>query len=225
MKILKRLILYILNLAIISIVLVILTIFFADKVQSHFINKLNAESYSTYDQGLCKGDVYKTQITNKILSNDDVNGNEVIGYIAFPRIGKWGSISQGDLADGQLNAMNYGVAHDPNTVMPGEKGNTVIAGHRNLLFSNFQKLKVGDLVAINVNNNVYLYTITDYEIVDPLNDTAHATDVIFNDDGTEKLTLYTCYPFERWKYYDHRIVLHAKPVTEFELPCAGGING
>lgn len=82
-----------------------------------------------------------------------------------------------------------GAGHFNGSRYPGEGSNVVIAGHRNSVFKNLKKVSKGDIIILTTTYSKYVYKIseikvvegTDKSIVQPLN--------------SEKLTLYTCYPF------------------------------
>lgn len=217
---------YIINIIIIFLMVIIFNYFFNSFYTKYIESVSNVQTYDTFSQDVCKDEHFAQSVTNTVLSNDDVAENETIGYIYFPKLGEEakGSINQGSLGDGQLGAMRYGVSHDPTTVMPGEDGNVVIAGHREALFADLGQLEKGDLIVVNIGNNVFLYEVESTEVVDPDDGTDDALEAIFGDEGVEELTLYTCYPIERWKAFPYRLVIHAKRIAESDVECSGGIN-
>ncbi len=221
----RRIVLYGLNLSILFLLITVLNYWVGNYYHKYILTKSDEDMYGVYSQGICQDDHYASSITNELLTNSDVGENETLGYIYFPTIGEdiKGIINQGNLNDGQLGAMRYGVAHDPTTSMPGENGNVVIAGHREALFKNLEYLQTGDLIVLNINNNIFLYEVDSIEIVDPVNDKEQALEEIFGDEDIEELTLYTCYPFEPWRAFPYRYVVHAKPVDTSDLACSGGI--
>jgi sortase A len=83
-----------------------------------------------------------------------------------------------------------GAGHYNGSRFPGEGSNIVLAGHRNSVFKVLKKVSRGDTIVLNTTYGKYIYKIseikitsgTDNSIVQPLN--------------SEKLTLYTCYPFD-----------------------------
>lgn len=119
---------------------------------------------------------------------------------------------QGSISDNQVAAMERGVSHDPRSSMPGEAGNTVLAGHRELFFKNFLELEVGDDVIINIGNNIYIYEIVSYEVIEP-----SQAEKVFYDNEEDLLVMYTCYPIESWKYYSQRLVVKAKPINQTQV--------
>ncbi|RKD23189.1 hypothetical protein BEP19_13310 [Ammoniphilus oxalaticus] len=87
------------------------------------------------------------------------------------------------------DALQKGVGHDPFTPLPGELGNTVLAGHRDGVFRKLGNLQHGDEIIIETGSSTFHYQIVNYKIVDK--DDIHAV----QPSEERKLTLITCYPF------------------------------
>ncbi|NQZ12380.1 MAG: class GN sortase [Algicola sp.] len=86
----------------------------------------------------------------------------------------------------------FGPGHMANTPLPGEGGNSVIGGHRDTHFRFLQNVKVGDILEVETADNQQLrYQVFARSIVDH-ND----TEQVLNQQGSEELTLVTCYPFD-----------------------------
>ncbi len=156
-----------------------------------------------YSELVCTKDQVEESITSE-LSNDNLQSNEIIGYIYLPKVDEKSAILQGDMSDDQVAAMDRGVSHDPRSFLPGDSGNTVIAGHRELFFKHFLDLEVGDSVILNIKDNIYIYQIDSFEVINP-----EDADKVFYDNDEDTLVMYTCYPIEAWKPFNQRIVLKA----------------
>jgi len=85
----------------------------------------------------------------------------------------------------------FGPAHDQASVLPGEPGNSIVAGHRDTHFRALAALRTGDRIDVErADGRRLAFTVTALEIVDsrrariPL------------DADTPRLTLVTCYPFD-----------------------------
>jgi sortase A len=110
---------------------------------------------------------------------------EPIGIISIPKLSEVYPIVQGtDASD-----LEKGVGHFVGSVMPGIKDNTVLAGHRDSVFSKLGKLVVGDLVTISTSDGTFIYSVTKTRIVLPTDKTV----IVPTPNAT--LTLITCYPF------------------------------
>lgn len=205
----KKIINWILNILIIIVILVIAYLLW----QNHLMKKTEIDNtmvaLDTYDELICTNNEVVADNSKPQVTNDQADPNEIIGYIMFPSLGESTALLQGDINDDQIAAMDRGVSHDPQSSMPGEAGNTVLAGHRELFFKHFLELEVGDDVIINVGDNVYIYEIESYEVIDP-----EEVDKVFYSNDEDLLVMYTCYPIEAWKPFSQRVVVKAKPIEK-----------
>lgn len=90
--------------------------------------------------------------------------------------------------EGQLQ---QGPGHYPGTPLPGEAGNSAIAGHRTTYaapFYNLNELQPGDLIYIQTSQGIFDYSVSYSETVSPT-DTA-----VLDDTTVPQLTLTTCNP-------------------------------
>lgn len=85
-----------------------------------------------------------------------------------------------------------GIGHYEGSTVPGENGNVLLCGHRDIDqgLRELQDIKEGDEVVMKMSYGDYYYRVSEIKIVDPNN-----TD-IGNLSEHEKLTMYTCYPFD-----------------------------
>jgi sortase A len=84
----------------------------------------------------------------------------------------------------------FGPTHDAASALPGDRGNSVIAAHRDTHFRMLETLRPGDRLRIErPNGRVAFFAITDIRIVD-----SRRTRIALGAD-TPRLTLVTCYPF------------------------------
>lgn len=122
-----------------------------------------------------------------------VDEGDVVGRIEIPRMGLKAAIVQGV----DVNDLQKGPGHYPDTPYPGQKGNAAIAGHRTTYgapFSNIDDLQVGDLIKITTVQGVFTYSVmaqpdgSAHEIVSP-----NAVEVL-DDKGDNRLTLTACHP-------------------------------
>ena len=129
---------------------------------------------------------------------------EVIGIITIPKLSETYPIVQGT----DDKSLKHGVGHFVNSVMPGAKDNTVLAGHRDTVFSKIGKLKIGDLVIIKTSSGKFDYSVTRTRIV-----LANDRTVIVPT-PTATLTLSTCYPFYYIGSAPDRYIVSAKLVNK-----------
>jgi sortase A len=86
-------------------------------------------------------------------------------------------------------ALRRAAGHIAGTAMPGQLGNIGIAAHRDTFFRPLRNIQRDDIIKLTTLRGEYRYRVVSTKVVDP-------TDVaVLNSDGTEILTLVTCYPF------------------------------
>jgi sortase A len=126
-----------------------------------------------------------------------------LGVITIPAIDLSMVVVEGT-ADDQLRS---GPGHYPGTPLPGEAGNSAIAGHRTTYlhpFYNLNDLVAGDPITIETVQGIFLYHVTTSLIVAP-NDVS-----VIAATTTPTLTLTTCNP--RFSA-TQRLVVHASLVA------------
>jgi sortase A len=86
-------------------------------------------------------------------------------------------------------ALNRGSGHVAGTALPGTRGNTAIAGHRDGFFRGLKNISVGAEIQLATLHGQQRFRVSEILIVDPL-------DVSVLDPADETvITLITCYPF------------------------------
>jgi len=132
----------------------------------------------------------------KIILSDILNSDKIIypkylvkgdniGRLSIPVLNQELQIRQGT----GLDELKKGVGHFPQSVLPEEKNNCVLSGHRDTVFAKIDKLKLGDQLIVKTSAGTYTYEINSIRIVDKDDKT-----VILPTDYAA-LTLSTCYPF------------------------------
>ncbi|MGI8493164.1 MAG: class E sortase [Acidimicrobiales bacterium] len=115
-------------------------------------------------------------------------GANAIGHLVIPKIGVDKFVVQG-VGEEDLRR---GPGHYPQTVMPGELGNSAIAGHRTTYgapFFRLDELAVGDDILItNAGGRTFRYQVSQTMIVSP-NDIK-----VLDPTADARLTLTTCNP-------------------------------
>lgn len=95
------------------------------------------------------------------------------------------------LEGGSGRTLAFGPGHLSASSMPGEVGNTVIAGHRDTHFSFLRDVEVGEsLVLETIAGKKHLYSIIGIDVVDSRRGSLQL------DTDEAYLSLVTCYPFE-----------------------------
>jgi sortase A len=123
----------------------------------------------------------------------------VLGRIEIPRIGVSAIVREGD----DDATLAVAVGHIPGTARPGERGNMVLAGHRDSFFRALRHIRLRDTIRIRTAGRRYEYLVDSTEVV-----RAEETRVL-DPTGDAVLTLVTCYPFEYVGHAPNRFIVHA----------------
>jgi LPXTG-site transpeptidase (sortase) family protein len=134
-----------------------------------------------------------------------------LGTLEIPKIG----VSQTLFEGVTLTAINRGPSHWPGTAMPGEVGNTVIAGHRTTYTKPFwalNELTPGDELIFTVDGERIVYRLDRLDVV-------HPTDVYIVDQRVGRTaTLFACHPrgSARQRIVAHFSIENTVPVEFFD---------
>ena len=119
----------------------------------------------------------------------DFAAGDVMARIEIPTIGLDAKVVSGVAPDD----LKQGPGHYPDTPMPGQFGNSAIAGHRTTYGQPFYRLdevKPGDEIVVTTVQGRFVYRATASEVVD-----ADRSDVVATTDpDVARLTLTTCHP-------------------------------
>lgn len=141
---------------------------------------------------------------NDYYSCLDVAGSGIIGYIQIDKIGVQLPIYHGT-AD---TVLQVAVGHLDWTSLPvgGVNTHAVLSGHRGLpsakLFTNLDKLEIGDTFIIRVLDEIYTYEVDQILIVLPQD-----TEALKIVEGEDCVTLVTCTPYG---VNSHRMLVRGK---------------
>ncbi len=94
-----------------------------------------------------------------------------------------------------------GVGHFPGSFFPGQNGNILLAAHRTGNFRTFEYIEAGDPVHMETTYGTFVYQVDEIRITDG-DDMSIAANT-----STERLTMYTCYPFEYFGNAPQRYVV------------------
>ncbi len=104
---------------------------------------------------------------------------------------KSGDVNLIVLAGGSGRTLAFGPGHLSASALPGSKGNSVIAGHRDTHFSFLRNMQAGEVLFIEtIGGQRHVYTIIDTDVVDARRGS------LLLDTQSSLLTLVTCYPFD-----------------------------
>lgn len=103
---------------------------------------------------------------------------------------KGGDIDLIILEGGSGRTLAFAPGHMSASVLPGEIGNTIIAGHRDTHFQFLQYMKKGESILLETTEGrKYLYQVTGIDVVDSRRGS------LVLDTESPMLSLVTCYPF------------------------------
>lgn len=150
-------------------------------------NKYNKE-IADRRQAFISGDPIDKEY--KSLLNMDDEG--MIGYIVIDKIGAQMPIYHGTAE----SVLSNGIGHLEGSSLPlgGIGTHCVLTGHRGVpsseLFTNLDKVEIGDLFTITVLDEVLTYEVDHISIVEPNDD----TQLVINE-NEDLVTLFTCTPY------------------------------
>jgi sortase A len=111
-----------------------------------------------------------------------------IAQLKIPKIGVDAVVVEGE----SLEQLKRGPAHYEGTPLPGQRGNSAIAGHRTTYgapFHNLDKLEPGDQIVVQTMQGEFVYEVDVANlIVKP-----HQVEVL-DDKGDNRITLTACHP-------------------------------
>jgi sortase A len=123
-----------------------------------------------------------------------------VAEVRIPRIGAHAIVLHGATSE----ALAFGPAYLPDTPMPGERGTTVIAAHRDTHFAFLKDVAVNDRIEVVRNDGLtFTYQITNLRVAK-----WNATGIDRHAAG-HRLVLSTCYPFDAVTRGDDRFIVEA----------------
>ncbi len=142
-----------------------------------------------------------------------LENGDALARIEIPRIG----VDDIVVAGVETGDLKRGPGHFPDTPLPGQLGNSAIAGHRTTYgqpFRNVDKLDVGDEIRMTTLSGVYVYRVSGQQIVSPSDYQVVAT----TDPTRANLTLTSCHPVftarERIVIFSELAYTESAPVGE-----------
>jgi len=102
------------------------------------------------------------------------------------------------LAGASPRNLAFAPTHINSTPRPGEKGNSVIVGHRDTQFNSLKRLQKGDLIEVKTQHKRQQFKVTTLRIAvhSELNYIQSENNNDAFDIDQSSLTLVTCYPFD-----------------------------
>jgi sortase A len=125
-----------------------------------------------------------------------------IARLTVPRLG----IERPVLSNASGSALAFGIGHIDGTAGPASSGNCVVAGHRDSWAAFLEQLRLADDVIVEIPGRRAVYRVAGTSVV--RFDDAR----VLRDEGEDRLTLVTCWPFRGWLHSPWRYVVRAERV-------------
>jgi sortase A len=127
----------------------------------------------------------------------------LIGRISVARLGVSVMVMEGT----DERTLRRAAGHISGTALPGQQGNVGIAAHRDTFFRPLRDIRKDDVITITTSKGDYRYRVVSTRVVNP-------DDVsVLNSDGSDVLTLVTCYPFNFIGAAPNRFIVRAEQIT------------
>jgi len=137
-----------------------------------------------------------------------IQNGALIGRLAIPRLKMRAVVREGAGQD----TLDVALGHIPGTSLPGQPGNSGIAGHRDTLFRGLRKIAKDDLIEFQTPSGSYNYKVESTGIVKP-DDVA-----VLHAGHYPEITLVTCYPFYYVGSAPDRFIVKARLVDPPAAP-------
>jgi sortase A len=174
---------------------------------------------NSFANGFFAGEKIESKAVSKVQKNSLANANspqkekplyaerpkigEEIGYLYIPKLKSELPIFHGTNED----ELEKGVGHFKDSVLPGEKDNSVLSGHRDTVFRSLGKVGKGDVLQVTTSAGTFTYKIIKVRIVDKDDRT------VIVPKPRAVLTVSTCYPFDYIGAAPERYILEAYLVS------------
>ena len=136
-------------------------------------------------------------------ARDNLEG-DLVGRIEIPRLDLAAIVFEGTSDD----TLSRGVGHLRGSARPGERGNLVLAGHRDTFFRELRNIREGDEVTVRGRDGEFQYRVESTTVVHP-----DQTEVLRAGEGAT-LTMITCYPFRYIGNAPERFIVRAKMIAK-----------
>lgn len=137
---------------------------------------------------------------------------QVAAYLRIPKIGVAATVLQGS-SDALLASAP---GHEPQSVMPGAIGTSVIVAHNLTFFRNLDLLRAGDTVVAGTAQGVFTFKVTRSLLV--------PADAALPNTAWPSLDLVACYPLNALYYTPERYVIEAALVSASSAPARSLAN-
>ncbi|WP_026679462.1 class D sortase [Fictibacillus gelatini] len=173
--------------------------------KGYFAYKVHSKDYKPpAPKAEAKTPVHKRVEKEKALYPVRPKKGDNIGELYIPKLHATLPIFHGTNED----ELEKGVGHFAGSVLPGERDNSVLAGHRDTVFRKLGEVGKGDLLIVTTSAGKFQYKVKKVRIVDKDDRT------VIVPKPRPTLTVSTCYPFYYVGHAPKRYVLIANLVSK-----------
>ncbi len=130
-------------------------------------------------------ELYALETITPVVVEPSVGPNGIVGRVAISRLNVSVIVMEGT----DRRTLRHAAGHIEGTSLPGQPGNIGISAHRDTFFRPLRHILPDDVITLETSRGFYRYRVVSTKIVNP-------TDLsVLAADGSEVLTLVTCYPF------------------------------
>jgi sortase A len=147
---------------------------------------LDARIYQVSAKRSLETQIHREKVHYEPQPKPAVKTGDVLGRVDIPRLGISVAVLQGTSS----RMLRLGAGHIEGTALPGETGNSGIAGHRDTFFRKLKDIRKDDEIQLQTATGLFRYEVDWVKVVEP-NDTT----VLEPSTLGSTLTLVTCYPF------------------------------
>jgi sortase A len=146
---------------------------------------LDARLYQASAKRSLESQIQLQKEPHEIQPKPAIKPGDVLGRLDIPRLGLSVAVLQGTGS----RMLRLGAGHIEGTPVPGEAGNSGIAGHRDTFFRGLKDIRKNDEIQFQTATGLSRYVVDWAKVVAP-NDLS-----VLAPSTESSLTLVTCYPF------------------------------
>lgn len=147
---------------------------------------LDARLYQASAKRSLENQIQMVKEHAEIQPKPAVKTGDVLGRMDIPRLGMSVAVLEGTSS----RMLRRGAGHIAGSPLPGEAGNSAIAGHRDTFFRGLKDIRKNDEIQFQTATGLLRYEVDWVKVIEPNDFT------VLEPSTTEStLTLVTCYPF------------------------------
>ncbi len=147
---------------------------------------LDARLYQVSAKRSLEGQIHREKERHESQPKRVIKTGDLLGRVDIPRLGISVAVLQGTSS----RTLRLGAGHIEGTPLPGDTGNSGIAGHRDTFFRELKNIRENDEIQLQTATELLHYQVDWVKVVDP-DDITVLEPAAFG----STLTLVSCYPF------------------------------